>query len=251
MTPASDHAQTFRHLHVPGQSLILFNAWDAGSAKAIAAAGAKAIATGSWSMAAANGVEDGERLALAFVLEQVRGIVRSVDMPVSVDFESGYAETAAGVAETMAALAGTGAVGCNLEDGVPGQRRVREINAQVERLRAARAAAPVMFINARTDVFLLAPASEHAALADEAIARAQAYAAAGADGVFVPGLADEVLIRAVVEASPRPVNVMGGSSVPPASRLAGLGVARVSHGPGPYLAAMAFLRGVAAEAFLT
>lgn len=248
MSLARDDASSFHRLHVPGQPLILFNAWDVGSAKAVVAAGAKAIATGSWSMAAANGYEDGERLPLDLVLAQARAIVRGVELPVSVDFEAGFSPTASGLAGTIGALAATGAAGCNLEDGVPGERRLRDIDAQRERLMAAREAAPALFINARTDVFLLAPAPEHAAHLDEAIARVQAYASAGVDGVFVPGLADETLIRAVVQASSVPVNVMAGPGVPPASRLATLGVARVSHGPGPYLAAMAFLRTAAAEA---
>lgn len=249
MSTTTDHARTFRDLHVRGRPLILFNAWDAGSAKAIAESGAKAIATGSWSMAAAQGFEDGERIGLAFVLEQARAIVRSVALPVSVDFEAGYADDAAGVAASIAALAATGVIGCNLEDGLPGQKRLRDVGEQVERLRAARGAAKDFFLNARTDVFLQTPAAEHGARVDEAIARLVSYAEAGADGIFVPGLADEALIRKVVEASPLPVNIMAGATVPPASTLATLGVARVSHGPRPWLAAMAFLRGAASEAF--
>lgn len=246
MSRQSEHAQSFRQLHRAGAPLVLFNAWDAGSAGAIAQGGAAAIATASWAMAAANGYADGENMPLQAVLAVSARIAASVDLPLSVDLEAGHAESADGVGANVAALIRSGAVGCNLEDGIPGAGRMRDIGEQVARLAAARASAQAaglaLFINARTDAFLLNKPERHADLMDEALERARAYAAAGADGLFVPGLADETLIAAVVAASSLPVNVMMGPGVPSIARLRELGVARISHGPAAYLAAMDLVR---------
>jgi 2-methylisocitrate lyase-like PEP mutase family enzyme len=130
---------------------------------------------------------------------------------------------------------------------------MRTVEDQAARIAAARAAADTaevpMFINARTDLFLqAAPAAHDTTLLEQALQRARAYAAAGADGMFVPGLVDEALIARLVEASPLPVNIMVLPAAPPLARLAALGVARVSHGPGPYLAAMQALAAAATEA---
>jgi methylisocitrate lyase len=236
----------FHSLHVRGQPLMLFNAWDAGSARAVADAGAKAIATGSWSVAAANGFADGEHLPLALAMENLRRIVKAVALPVTIDLESGYGETPAAVAATIAAALAAGAVGCNLEDSVPADGSLRAVAAQVARLAAARRAADdagiAFFINARTDVFFQAPAATHdVAMVDATLDRARAYAEAGASGLFVPGVVAEDLIARIAEASPLPVNIMAMPGVPDRKRLAELGVARISHGPGPYRGAMRWL----------
>ncbi len=246
MSRQAEHATTFHRLHTGAGPLILFNAWDAGSARAIASAGALAIATGSWSVAAAHGCDDGERLALADVLANARRIVQAVDLPVSIDLEAGYGIDADGVGASISALIETGAIGCNLEDGIAGAGAMRTLEEQAARLRAARAAADraglALFVNARTDAFLLAAPARHGEFVDDVLARARAYAEAGGNGLFVPGLVDETLIRTVVEASPLPVNVMIGPGSPSIGHLAALGVARISHGPGPYIAAMDFVR---------
>lgn len=239
-------ARLFQALHVPGTPLVLFNAWDAGSARAVADAGAKAIATGSWSVAAANGFADGEKLPLAFALENLRRIVAAVALPVTIDLESGYGETPATVGATVAAALDAGAVGCNLEDSFPADGSLREAAGQVARLAAARKAADAagvaMYLNARTDVFFQKPAAAHdMAMVDAALERARAYADAGASGLFVPGVVAEGLIARIAEASPLPVNVMAMPGVPDRKRLAELGVARISHGPGPYRGAMQWL----------
>jgi 2-methylisocitrate lyase-like PEP mutase family enzyme len=139
MTDQQTRARTFRALHTAGRPLVLFNAWDPGSARAVEAAGAVAIATGSWSVAAAFGQADGERLPLTLALDNLARIVAATDLPVSIDLESGYGEDPAGVARTVGAAVAVGAVGCNLEDSLPATGRLREIGDQVERLRAARA----------------------------------------------------------------------------------------------------------------
>jgi 2-methylisocitrate lyase-like PEP mutase family enzyme len=244
-----DKLTTFRELHVPGRPLVLFNIWDAGSAKAVAAAGAPALATGSWSVAAAHGFVDGEQIPLELALDNLRRIVAAVELPVSVDLEGGYGAKADVVAETVRRAADAGAIGCNLEDGIVGGSGHYSIADQAARLRAARTAAPAFFINARVDLFLDNKAEQHQALMAEALARAAAYADAGADGIFVPGLADEALIGRFCEACTLPVNVMASPSAPDAARLAALGVARISHGPGPYRRAMAFLEQAAKQVY--
>ena len=241
-----DAARLFHSLHVPGQPLVLFNAWDAGSARAVADAGASAIATGSWSVAAANGFADGEKLSLAFAIGNLRRIVAAVALPVTIDLESGYGETPDAVGATVAAALDAGAVGCNLEDSFPADGALRDVGDQVARLAAARKAADdagiAMYINARSDVFFQKPAAAHdLAMVDAALERARAYADAGASGLFVPGVVAEALIARLAEGSPLPLNIMAMPGVPDRKRLAELGVARISHGPGPYRGAMQWL----------
>jgi 2-methylisocitrate lyase-like PEP mutase family enzyme len=242
-------AHALRALHAPGTPLVLFNCWDAGSANAIAAAGARAIATASWAVAAANGYADGEHLPRDLAIANIERIARAVTLPVTVDLERGYGATPADVADTVTLAIRAGAVGCNLEDGIEAGG-LRDPGEQALRLQAARAAADrldvPLFINARTDGFLLAaPADHDDALLDATLARARTYAAHGADGLFVPGLVDAALIERLVQESPLPVNLMAAAGTPPLATLRALGVARLSHGPGPYLQAMRALEDAA------
>lgn len=246
-------ARAFADLHRKGWPLVLFNVWDAGSARAVAEAGAKAVATGSWSVAAANGFSDGEELPLELALANAARIVASVDLPVTIDFEGGYAEEPAGAAENVVRLIETGAVGCNFEDQIVRGSGIYPMEKQCARIAAIREAAEQagvsFFINARTDLFLHAEAAEHTGYLEEAIARAKAYGEAGGSGFFAPGLADLELIRRLSEASPLPVNIMMFLGVPTALELAALGVSRISHGPGPYRQAMEHLKAAARAAF--
>jgi len=247
-------AQTFKALHVAGNPIILFNVWDAGTAKAVAASGAKALATGSWSVAAAYGFEDGEHMPFDLALTNLERITAATDLPVTVDLESGYGANPDEVGASVARALQAGAIGCNLEDNSRETGPLRAISDQVARLKGARHAADRLgipaLLNARTDVFLIAPADTHEELVAEALERGRAYADAGADGFFVPGLVNEALIARVVEGSPLPVNIMASASAPPAARLAELGVARISHGPGPYRMMMKALENAAREALL-
>ena len=247
-----DRAQAFAALHVKGDPLILFNAWDAGSAAVIAKAGAKAIATGSWSVAIAHGFGDGELLPLDLVLGNLARIVSIVELPVSLDFEGCYAREPSRVGDHVARALKLGAIGINFEDRMVGESGIYALSEQCLRLRAARLAAEELgipaFINARTDLFLQSP--EHdGALLDAAIERACAYVQAGANGFFVPGLVDEILIGRLCAALEMPVNVMALPSLPSPERLAQLGVARISHGPRPYRLAMSALESAALTAF--
>jgi 2-methylisocitrate lyase-like PEP mutase family enzyme len=236
---------------VPGDPVILYNAWDAGSARTIAEAGARAIATGSASVAAAHGFADAEALPIDLALANAARVVAAVDLPVSIDFEGGYAVEPEAFAANLARLAAIGAIGCNFEDQVVGGEGFHPIGLQAERIRAGRAAVGAdFFINARTDLFLKAKRETHdAAMVEAALERARAYAEAGASGFFVPLLADLDLLARLCEASPLPVNYMAFPGGPNAAAVAAAGVARISHGPFPYRLAMSALRD-AAEAIL-
>lgn len=239
----AEKANAFAALHVKGNPLVLYNIWDAGSAKAVAEAGAPALATGSWSVAAAQGYADGEAIPLDLLETIVSRITATIDLPLTVDFESGYALDGAQVAADVRRVLKAGGIGINFEDGFE-ESRLHPLERQVACIRAIRAMAESegipLFINARTDYFLVeVDPARHAALLPEAITRGLAYAEAGASGFFVPGLSEEKLIEEVCAAVPLPVNIMAMTRTPPIARMAELGVARVSYGPGPYRRAMA------------
>lgn len=241
-----ERAERFRSLHVKGDPVVLYNIWDAGGASALVEAGAKAVATGSWSVAAAHGYEDGEAIPLDHVVWIVGRIAATVNVPLSVDCEGGYAVGPGQVAANIRRIIMAGAIGINLEDRIVAGGGLHAVQAQAERIKAVRQAARQagieLFINARTDLFLGSDPSTHLARMGEAIERAAAYQAAGADGFFVPGLMDQALIRMVVEATSLPVNVMMTGDSTSISRIAATGVARVSYGPGPYLSARSGLK---------
>ncbi len=238
-----DKAHAFKAMHDPGSPVVLYNIWDAGGARALAGAGARAIATGSWSVAAAHGFKDGEQIPLDFVLMIVERIAQSVDLPVTVDFEGGYAEDPAQLAINITHLIEAGAVGINFEDQIlkgAGLHSILNQSARIKAMRTAADAAGVpLFINARTDVFLKAGASiAHARLVAEALQRQVAYAEAGADGFFVPGLTDLTLIRQLCERSSLPVNVLMTKNLETLEDMKKIGVSRISFGPAPYFRAM-------------
>jgi 2-methylisocitrate lyase-like PEP mutase family enzyme len=238
----SNNYENFAALHVPGDPLIIYNCWDPGSAVAIAKAGAKAIATGSYGAAGSLGFGDGEKVPLDLVFDNARRIISVVDVPVSVDFESGYARDADGIATNLAGLAGTGAVGCNFEDSVIGGEGIYPIDEAAARVAAARkGSGDAFFINARIDLYLRNPAEKHdAAMLDETVDRAAAYMAAGASGIFVPGLRDPAKVGEIVKRSGALINIIPGPGQA-TQPFADAGVARVSYGGGPWFAAMAWL----------
>jgi len=255
MTDQKQKAERFRALHVPGKPLVLFNVWDAGSAKTVVAGGAKAVATSSWSVANANGFGDGEQVPLAMAIDNLYRIVSATDLPVTIDLESGYGDAPEAVGETIHLAIEAGAVGCNLEDSIPSTGIIREVADQCNRIRCARRTADTakirFFLNARTDVFFLKSAEQHdSTMVAMAIERARVYADAGADGLFAPGLVSISLIARLSEASPLPINIMVGDSTPTLSTLAEHGVARVSYGPRPYLIAMKALEDAARAAII-
>lgn len=230
----------FAALHSSADPLRLFNIWDAGSARAVADAGAKAIATGSLSLAGSQGFEDGEELPWAALLTATRQIAGAIALPLTVDFETGYAEDLDALAANAAALLEAGAVGCNLEDRLFGSDELRDTTEQAERIAAV--AGTGLFVNVRTDLFLgplmAGEDPNRGELVEAAIARGAAYREAGAGCFFVPGLGDPELIAALCEKVNLPVNVMRLPDMPSNQELAALGVARISYGPAPWKDAM-------------
>ncbi len=238
-------------MHDRSRILVLVNVWDAMSARAVEEAGGRAIATSSATMAYSIGYADGESAPRGEFIAAIARIARAVDAPVTADIESGFGRTPAELAETIGMVVEAGAVGINLEDGVQERRgELYEVAQALERLNAAREAAakagvPIV-INARTDVFLLGvgPAEERLG---HAVRRANLYREAGADCLFVPGVRDAQTIRALASQINGPINILAHPTSPPVGELERLGVARVSVGSWPGLAALALARNVAQE----
>ncbi|WP_434592085.1 isocitrate lyase/PEP mutase family protein [Streptomyces sp. A5-4] len=247
--PRASLAAELRALHVPGTPAVLPNAWDAASARTVAAAGFPAVATGSAAMAPALGYEDHEATPPGEMFAALARIVRAVDVPVTADLERGYGLAPA---ELAARLAESGAVGCNLEDTDPRTGKLLDVREQADFLAAFRQAAPDVVINARVDTFLhgsgegTGSGAEASRLA-EAVARGRAYAGAGADCVYpisVSGLSDRA-VRSLVEGIGAPVNVAYGPGSPLSfEELAAAGVARVTFGPGLFVAVQQHLAGL-------
>ncbi|RAG87504.1 isocitrate lyase/phosphoenolpyruvate mutase family protein [Streptacidiphilus pinicola] len=221
-------ADAFRELHHrPGEPLLLPNAWDHASACALAEAGFAAVGTTSLGVAAAAGLPDGAGRTRGETLRLVRQLarpIRSGRLLLTVDIEGGFSDDPAEVAALAGELAGAGAVGVNLEDGrADGGLTPAPLHAA--KIRAVKAAVPWLFVNARTDTHWL----RRGDLA-ETTSRLAAYQDAGADGVFVPGLAEEGSVVAAVGATGLPLNVLAVPGGPSLARLAELGVRRVSLG---------------------
>ena len=235
----SDLRNRFAELHKPGNPILLYNIWDVGSAKAVAAGGAKALATGSHPLAEANGFPDGEQIPFNLFLDCIRRIVQGVDLPVSADFEGGFAVDPARLADHAQYLAETGVVGCNFEDQEVGGSGLHPIEHQAARVGAVVSSG--LWVNARTDLFLRKLVAgdnpNDRSLMSEALERAHAYAEAGAHSFFVPGLNDLDLIADICAASPLPVNVIKGDTMDLAAT-AQAGAARISWGPRPWRWAM-------------
>ena len=228
----------FAALHVPGDPVVLFNVWDVGSALAVVAAGARALATGSHPVASAHGFPDGETVPIEFALANAKRIVDAVELPVSVDFEGAYSIDPDKGAANVVRLMATGAVGCNFEDQVIGGEGLHPLDLQCRRIAAIRlAVGDAFFINARTDAFLKTKAYDDA-LVDQVIERGKAFADAGASGFFVPRISDSRHIERVVHEVPLPLNAIAYPGAPSKAEWAAAGVARISHGPFPHRALM-------------
>ena len=244
-----ERAARFLALHRGPDILLLCNAWDAASARVVEAAGFPAVATTSAGVANSLGFPDGEAAPFAEVVSAVARIVAAVRVPVSADLEAGFGATPEETARSCRAIAEAGAVGINLEDG-HGRDRLAPVSLQCEKIRAAKEGAAeaggALVVNARTDGYLNA-IGDSGARFDEAARRCNAYRAAGADCLFVPGVTDEATIGRLVQAIPAPVNILAVPSAPPIATLARLGVARVSLGSGPMRATLGLLRRIARE----
>ncbi|MCF7221244.1 isocitrate lyase/PEP mutase family protein [Marilutibacter chinensis] len=232
-THADLHAR-FAALHRSDAPLLIANAWDAASAALWQHAGAPAIGTSSAAMAWACGHADGGALPRTALMDKVREIVRVTTVPVSIDVEDGYSDDPEAVAALVREVAEAGAVGINLEDGAgTPESLARKIRA----IRAALDGMP-LFVNARTDVYLRGMADGEQAVA-MTLERLALYAEAGADGAFVPCIADGREIAAVAAGTALPLNVMAMPGLPPLAELQRAGVRRVSAGEGVFQHAFA------------
>lgn len=248
-----EHARLLKGLHIKGNPLILFNIWDAGSAQAMQEIGVKALATSSWSVAASHGYEDGEKLSLDLAIANLKRIIAKVNLPVTIDIEGGYGQTASEIEETIIKVIEAGAVGINFEDQIMGTENLYSLKDQCERIKIIRQVSEQtsipIFINARTDLFFKSTSDNHNSdLLEEAINRSHAYAASGADGFFVPGLKYPDYIKQLCNRSPIPINVMILHDMPSLEDLLTFGVGRISYGPSPYCLAMDCLKEAGREA---
>ncbi len=233
-------AETLRALHREPEVLVLPNAWDCASARIFEELGFPAIATTSAGVSFSLGYPDGQHIPAKEMLAAVSRIARCVDVPVTADLEGGYGD----IAETAAALIESGAVGLNLEDILGhGPESLASIDEQVSRIAAVRRTGDVV-INARTDVLLMKIGDEATRFL-RATERLKAYRDAGADCLFIPGIATEDLIARFVDALQFPINVLAVAGTPPVARLKALGVARVSVGSGMMRSAMGHTRRIA------
>jgi len=248
-TSQREQVETFRQLHREGGILVLPNAWDVATARLVEEAGFPAIATTSAGVAWALGYPDGERISRAEMLDVVRRIVAGVQVPVTADMEGGYGHTPEAAAETARGVIAAGAVGLNLEDGT-NEGGLLDLALHVERIQAVReagaSAGVALVLNARTDAFEMKDWDAARRFA-EAVRRANAYRAAGADCLFVPHVSDAETIGRLARELAGPLNVIAGPPAPPLRELERLGVRRASLGPRVVQAALGLVRRVVVE----
>jgi 2-methylisocitrate lyase-like PEP mutase family enzyme len=220
----------FRALHSnPNQLLLLPNIWDVGGAKLVESLGAKAVATSSVGVAWSLGYPDGNRLPIERQARLAGDIVRAVKIPVSIDVEAGYSDDPGVVGENLKAILDAGIAGINLEDG---EDQPALLAKKIEKIKRVASSMNVdVFINARTDVYLQNLVPDEAK-AVETLSRAAIYQAAGADGLFVPALAEATQIAQITARADLPVNLLAWSGLPKAGELVELGVRRLSAGSG-------------------
>ena len=224
MNRATPAPGCFKALHAGPDVLVLPNAWDAGSARVIELAGAKAIATSSAAVAWAHGYPDGQALPFEVLLGDLRAIKRVVSVPLTADVEAGWAADGSGAAENVARALDAGAEGVNIEDGKGSPDLLAE---KIEAIK--KRSGDAVWINARTDVYLHKLFEGEAAY-EETVRRTKRYRDAGADSVFVPFAAEEALLARLAAAIAAPVNVLVCPGLPALSRLKQIGIRRLSAG---------------------
>lgn len=243
-------AALLRELHHRSEPLVFVNAWDAASARIIETMGFPAVATSSGGVAFAAGYPDGQHIPREGMLERVAAIAGAVAVPVTADLEGGYGPEVGNAVDTARGAIEAGAVGLNFEDATPDPDVLLDVTLQVERIKAIRATGETLgvplVINARTDVFHRSTGTPESRLR-EAIERARAYIAAGADSIFVPFVTDAATIGNLAGVIAAPLNILAGAATPDVAALARLGVKRISTGSAPSAYALAMFRDAALE----
>jgi 2-methylisocitrate lyase-like PEP mutase family enzyme len=244
-------AMSFRAMHRSGRILVLPNAWDVATARVFEESGFGALATTSAGVAFSLGYPDGQKISREEMLARVGRIARAVKVPVTADVEAGYGLRPEDAARTASEVIAAGAVGLNLEDTTGDSvHQLVDLPLQLERIRAVKAEAlktgVLLVLNARTDVYL-AEVGEPATRYDESARRLLAYRDAGADCVFLPGVADGETIGRIVRDLQCPVNILAGPGSPAIAELQSLGVARLSIGSGAMRATLGLVRRIGEE----
>lgn len=233
-TTQAEKAEILRSLHFGPNLLLLPNIWDPIGARLLAAKGFPAAATASAAVSSSLGYQDGERIKRSTLIDLLRRIADSVDIPVSADIEKGFGESLPELEVTIERVIDSGVVGINIEDSLAGGKGLRGVEEQRQRIAAVRRVAErrrvPLVINARVDTFVSPGFPDRQAL-DEAATRAKVYAAAGADCIYPIGPGDEATVRALRERIDSPINILGSPSAAPLSKLREIGVNRVSFGP--------------------
>ena len=231
----SAKAQQLLSLHNNGKLLILPNVWNPIGARMLEAKGYSAVATASAAIAESLGYSDGEQIKLDTMLEMVTRIVRSVDVPVTADFEAGYSDTIEGLQENISKLLDTGAVGLNFEDSFDDSAHLRPIPTQVERIKAVREVAERrgihLVINARADSFFAEGFSSDEERIEDVVTRLNAYTKAGADCVYPVGRGDKETLKILRKRISAPINILATAKTASLKDLQEIGINRVSFGP--------------------
>lgn len=250
-----EKAELFLKYHQGKEILVLLNSWDTGSSKLIEACGYKAIATTSMGIAASLGYPDCQIIQLSEMIHVMTGIVKGVQVPVTVDIEAGYGNNIDEIIESVKKIIATGIVGINIEDSLELSPALLDEKEFCERISAIRYLSDSLgfhlVINARTDSFYVSSGSQQEKLS-ESIRRGNKYREAGADCIFVQPVWEKETIATLVKEINAPINILAnpgiGSGVPPSVReLQDLGVARLSLGSGLMKATLALIKKVANE----
>jgi len=232
----SEKEKQLHELHHNTELLVLPNIWNPLSAKLLEDSGYKAVATASASIAFANGYQDGEKIPFDDLIFILKRIVKSVNIPVTADIESGYASNNAVLKENIKRLIDTGIAGINFEDSRHDEQKLFSKEEQSEKISLIKNTAAGngsnLFINARTDVFIKQNHLSKEEKLAEAIERGKAYKAAGADGFYPIFLKEKLSIKTMIKEVALPVNILMLPGIPDFSELKGIGVARISLGPG-------------------
>lgn len=241
----------FYQMHQQDELLFLPNAWDVISARILANAGFGAIGTTSFGIADSLGYPDGENIPFEQMLAVVRNIINAVEIPVTVDIESGYSQDKATVVKNVLKVAGLGAAGINIEDSSKTGKALTNISEHCALLKDIKQALETegfndFFVNARTDTYLQLDNP-----LPETIERASQYSAAGADGIFVPGMSDEDEIHQLVGLLKAPLNLMSLPKMTDSESLQEMGVKRMSIGNALSDACIAFTKQQASALYTT
>jgi len=250
-----EKAEQFLKYHLDNEILVLLNSWDIGSSKLIEACGFKAVATTSMGIAASSGYPDCQVIKLSEMIEKTMGIVKGVQVPVTVDIEAGYGKNIDEIVKSVKKIIDTGIVGINIEDSINLNPKLIEEVEFCERISAIRELSNSLdfhlVINARTDSFYTSTDSQKKKLS-ESIKRGNRYREAGADCIFVQPVWEKEIISTLVKEINAPINILVNPSIgaglpPTVNELQDLGVARLSFGSSLTKAALALIKKVAYE----